>query len=200
MSREILILCGAILIGVAVYNHVYNSWDYHGPGMLVAENPVQSKIRLKPFRVQDFKIIPKAEFEIKARVLAKKQYSMGIEAKISPMDLALGWGPMSDDDVLSQLKITQNNRWYFVNYSSAPPIPHRQLMRHSGNMHMLPATQEIHDDLRKIKRGQVVSITGYLVNVYRDDGWKWYTSLSRTDTGARSCEVVWVEDLEILDL
>ena len=199
MSREILILCGVILIGVAVYNHIYNSWEYHGPGMLVVEEPVQRKIRQKPILVQDFKIVPKAEFRIKARVLAKQNYKLGIEAKLSPMDLVLGWGPMSDDDVLSQVKITQDDRWYFVNYNRAPPIPHRQLLRHSGNMHMLPASEEIFKELNRVGRGQVVEIAGYLVNVYRKDGWKWYTSLSRNDTGAGSCEVVWVEEFEILD-
>ncbi len=200
MGREILILCVMILIGVAFYNHLYNSWEYKGPGVLVNQEPVQTTIRKKPFRVQDFKIVPKAEFEVKARVLAKKNYKLGVDAKLSPVDLALGWGPMSDDDILSQLKITQDNRWYYVRYAKAPPIPHRQLMRHSGNMHMLPANKEVFDALKKVKPGQVVEFSGYLVNVYRDDGWKWFSSLSRTDTGERSCEVVWVETLDIIDL
>lgn len=200
MSREILILCVMILIGVAYYNHVYNSWEYQGPGVIVADEPVQERVRIAPFVVQDFKLIPKASIEIKARVLAKKHYKMGLEAKLSPVDLALGWGPMSDDAVLKRLKITQGNRWYYVRYDQAPPVPHRQLMRHSGNMHMLPADEEVADTLNRIKPGQVVAFSGYLVNVYRDDGWKWFTSLSRTDTGARSCEVVWVKELEIIDL
>ena len=110
MSREILILCVMILIGVAYYNHVYNSWEYQGPGVIVAQEPVQTRVRLKPFHVEDFKLVPKASFEIKARVLAKKPYRMGVEAALSPVDLALGWGPMSDDAVLKRLKITQNNR------------------------------------------------------------------------------------------
>lgn len=200
MSKEILILCVAILIGVAYFNHLYNSWEYHGPGVLVAEDPVQVRIRKKPFRVQNFKIVPKAEFEITARVLGKKNYKFGVEASLSPVDLALGWGPMSDDAVLKRLKITQDNRWYYVRYSSTPPVPHRQLMRHSGNMHMVPSSNDVFKRLEKVKPGQVVAISGYLINVYRDDGWKWFTSLSRTDSGARSCEVIWVEEFEVVDL
>ena len=200
MNREIIILCVVILFGVATYNHIYNSWEYEGPGVLVAQEPVQRRIRQKPFYVQNFKIVPKAEFDIKARVLSKKHYKLGIEANISPMDLALGWGPMSDDTILKGLKITQSNRWYRVRFSKAPPIPQRQLMRHSGNMHMLPATEQIFKRLNRVKPGQVIELSGYLVHVYRDDGWKWFTSLSRTDTGARSCEIVWVEEFEIIDL
>lgn len=200
MSKEILILCAVILIGVAYYHHIYSSWEYHSPGVLVAAEPVQTRIRKEPFRVQDFKIIPKADFEIRARVLGKKTYTMGIEANLSPIDLALGWGPMSDEAVLKRLKITQSNRWYYIHYSSTPPIPHKQLMRHSGNMHMLPASEEVFKALQAVKPGQVIDLSGYLVNVYRDDGWKWFSSMSRTDTGAQSCEVVWVEEFKVVDL
>lgn len=199
MSREIIALCVLILVGVAFFNKFYNSWEYKGPGVLVAEEPIQKKIRKKPFFVEDFKIIPKAEFSIKARVIAKKGYKMGIEANLSPVDLVLGWGPMSDASVLRRLKITQSNRWYEIKYNQAPPIPHRQLMRHSANMHMLPADEYVADNLGDIKPGQVIQLSGYLVYVFRDDGWRWYSSLTRTDSGARSCEVVWVEQLEVVD-
>ena len=55
---------------------------------------------------------PVAGFSIDARVLSREEYAVGREADLSPLDLALGWGPMRRDDVLSQLKISQGARFY----------------------------------------------------------------------------------------
>ena len=46
--------------------------------------------------------------------------------------------------------------------------------------------------------GDLISLDGYLVSVSSDGGWRWDTSLSRTDTGNGACEIVWVKRLTIL--
>jgi len=56
--------------------------------------------------------------------------------------------------------------------------------------------------------GDQVRIKGKLINVYAklvgnrsefDSEWlKWNTSITRTDTGAGACEVIYVEDVQIL--
>ncbi len=50
----------------------------------------------------NYQITPLAAFQIHARVLHKKEYSRGREADLSPVDFALGWGPMSDVHILQQ--------------------------------------------------------------------------------------------------
>jgi hypothetical protein len=47
--------------------------------------------------------------------------------------------------------------------------------------------------------GQIVHLEGDLVRADGKDGWHWVSSLSRTDTGDGSCEVVWVEHAEVSD-
>ena len=37
--------------------------------------------------------------------------------------------------------------------------------------------------------------SGSLVRIKAKDGWYWNTSLTRNDTGAHACEVIWVTDL-----
>jgi len=44
-----------------------------------------------------------------------------------------------------------------------------------------------------VRPGEIVNFSGYLVQVNKPNGWKWKTSLTRTDTGFGACEVVWVE-------
>jgi hypothetical protein len=43
---------------------------------------------------------------------------------------------------------------------------------------------------------KLVTVSGYLVDVRGANGFTWKTSLSRSDTGDGSCEIVWVERLE----
>lgn len=42
----------------------------------------------------------------------------------------------------------------------------------------------------------MIRITGQLVDIYRDDGWRWLSSRSRTDTGNDSCELVLLERID----
>ena len=119
------------------------------------------------------------------------------ESKISQVDLALGWGRMSDEAILKDIKISQRNRFYYWQVDEFI-IPRAEIERNSANMHMIPSSEYIEYQLDKVKPGQVIRFNGMLVNVIRDDGWRWKSSLSRKDTGGGACEVVWLEDFEIL--
>ncbi len=173
----------------------------HGPGVRVASAPEQDPIRgpAPEFQVDDFTITAQAEFFIEARVLSVKDYVLGTEAQLSPIDLALGWGPMSDSAVLDQLDISQSGRFYWYRWSGQAPLPPDVIRDHSANMHMIPANSYVEKTLDAVRIGQTVRISGYLVNVDRADGWRWRSSLSRTDSGAGACELIWVESVVIED-
>jgi len=51
--------------------------------------------------------------------------------------------------------------------------------------------------LLRIRAGQIVSLAGYLVEVRGPNGMRWRSSLTREDTGAGACELVWVETLDV---
>jgi len=53
--------------------------------------------------------------------------------------------------------------------------------------------EEFEKTLLAVKKGELVTVAGFLVEVTRPNGWKWRTSLTRTDTGGGACELVWVE-------
>lgn len=165
-----------------------------GPGVMAPDSPQQTKGDLPaPFLFKDYRITPLARFKIKAKVLSKKNYRLGREAELSPVDLALGWGRMSDEKILESIKITQSRRWYFW-YTRNFPIPRREIETHSSNMHIIPKNDLIAKELRRVRQGEIVEFSGYLVRVDGEGGWRWVSSLTRTDTGSNSCEVVWVEE------
>jgi hypothetical protein len=169
-----------------------------GPGVLAPEPPLQSDPdRDQPFVRGDFSLQPLARFEATARVLGREDYRLGTEADLSPTDLALGWGRMSDSAVVSALDIDQSGRWYHYSWDGAPPIPLPEIVRSSANMHLIPADEAVADSLRRVREGQVVRISGYLVEARRPDGWRWRSSLTRNDSGGGACEVVWLERLDV---
>jgi hypothetical protein len=156
--------------------------------------PLQSDVpaSLAPFRLQDASLQPLAGFSVEARVLSREDYSLGREAEFSPTDLALGWGRMGDDAVLDRLDIRQSSRWYHYRWRGDPPIPPREIVRSSANMHMIPADETVASALHDVEPGQRLRIDGWLVQVDANDGWHWRSSLTRGDTGDGACEVVYV--------
>ena len=195
--KKILFVVLVLLAGMA-----YRDWSLreieHPPGVLVSELPKQVNVRgLASVTMDGYELTPRAEFEIRARVLARKDYSWGTEADLSPVDLALGWGVMSDQAVLDRIEISQGSRWYYTRYELPAPISEKEIIQNSGNMHMVPAQNRIRKKLKDVRVGDIVRLRGRLVDIDHPSGWHWRTSLSRDDTGSGSCEIVYLEEIEI---
>ena len=155
--------------------------------------PVQSVSTRGVLRHNDHDLEPLADFAITARVLSRENYRFDRAAALSPLDLALGWGPMSDDNVVRHLNISQGGRWYFYRWSGEPPIPVHEMVRHSANMHLIPANDAVADALSRVRPGHVIELRGQLVEARGADGFQWRSSLTREDSGNGACEIVFVE-------
>ena len=142
-----------------------------------------------------WRIKPRARYDITARILSREDYHFDLLADLIPEDLALGWGPMSDNRVLRAFKITQGARFYSWMPKQDLPIPRQDVIEHSANTHVIAADSAVRRQLKRLRVGQVVHLTGFLVDAVRDDGAYINTSLTRSDTGAGSCEVVLVEQV-----
>jgi hypothetical protein len=170
------------------------------PGVLVPSDPDQLDLPLDtpPFEYGSFHLKPLAVFSIDARLLHRKTYRFDQQAALVPVDLALGWGPMSDQRVLDRLNITQSMRFYWYKYNMPPPIARDQIISHSTNVHVIPATKEIVARCKSLRTGSLIHLGGDLVAVSGPGIGNWQSSLSRTDTGNGACELMWVKELSIL--
>ncbi len=65
-------------------------------------------------------------------------------------------------------------------------------MRSSANMHLVPANDAVADALAAVDAGDRVRIDGWLVQIDATDGWRWRSSLTREDSGAGACELIYV--------
>ena len=171
---------------------------YHEPGILVDSRPKQVKIiNGKSWVYENYDFRPLAEINLDARVLSKKYYTSDRESDISPLDLALGWGKMSDSAILDKIDISQRLRWYFWKTPKFP-IPRKEIELSSANMHMIPSNESIENTLDAVLEGNVIRLEGILVEITADDGYRWRSSLNRSDNGNGACEIVWVTKLNIL--
>jgi hypothetical protein len=184
------------LISYGGYQYLSQRPVSRGDGVVASQQPAQNSSNQQGFTHNGYQITPLEDFAIEARVLAAKDYTFGREADLSPVDLALGWGSMSDEAILKDIKISQSNRFYFWRVESFP-IPREEIETQSANMHLIPADKYIEKTLKAIRPGQVVKLTGYLIEAKADDGWRWKSSLTRNDTGAGACEVVYVKSISV---
>jgi hypothetical protein len=183
----------ALLGGVQWWRHRPQT---HSPGVLAPDAPTQ--IDLDPgstLQRGDITLRTRARFELTARVLSREDYRFDAGASLAPVDLALGWGRMSDSAVLAQIQISQENRFYHWHVEHFP-IPRREIEQSSANMHMIPADDTTRRELDRVRPGELIHLQGFLVDASRPNGWRWRTSMTRDDTGDGACELVYVESVE----
>ncbi len=189
-TRLLLLLFLALLTSSSCSKRIPN-------GVLAPGEPIQSPlVEVAPIARRGFTLTPLAHFEVTARVLSAKHYHFDREARLAPVDLALGWGPMSNSGVLEDLSIHQDARAYFWT-AREMPLERDLLESHSANMHLIGADPDVERRLKRVRKDQVVTLQGSLVRVEASDGWKWTSSLTRTDTGEGACEVVLVDSLSV---
>lgn len=197
-ARRRLALCG-LLLGAGIYGLWPRPALRHPPGMLVTAAPEQHWIAGRPLPAQHgWTLDAAATYTIKARVLHTRRYWDDGSALV-PYDVALGWGPMSDQAVLDRLQISQSTRFMFSVWADPPPIPGKEIGCHSSNNHLIAASPAVAAVIRKLRTGQIATLRGYLVNATSPDGGHWNTSLTRTDDGPGACELFYVESAQAED-
>lgn len=189
-----------LIIVFFAWKHFYYIGDAPelGPGAIAGGTPYQNPTDERSFRKGDYTYYPRASFEVEARVLSASRYYFDQEARISPIDLALGWGQMSDEAIINQFDIWQEKRWYEWEADNLP-IPKYEVINNSANMHLIPDNEVIAEEFKKIRNGDLVDIKGYLVDVKKNTGWKWKTSMVRSDQGAGACEIIYVKSFSIIN-
>lgn len=192
--KGFFIFCGLL---VGLYLFWENSEISRLAGVLAPDEPHQREVHSASFRDKNgYRLTLLATFDIRARVIARERYRFGRAADLSPIDLVLGWGAMSDSEVLKKISFSQGGRAYTW-MTSVFPVPKRVIETHSANMHMIPADGAIERQLKSIRAGNMVHLKGFLVEVAAAEGWRWKSSLTRDDTGGGACELILVESLYV---
>ena len=195
-----------VLIGALTLGALWHQWQqfelrpvHPADGPLATTDPLQTDLEREVTAKQGrWTLTGRAHYEVTARILGREEYRFDTLADLIPEDLALGWGAMSDNRVLESFEITQSVRFYSWRPRNEMPIAREEVIEHSANTHVIAADEHVRSQLKRLRVGQVVHLTGVLVDGVRDDGMYIHTSLTRNDSGAGACEVMLVEDVEVL--
>jgi hypothetical protein len=197
MWRHPVIAAALLLyIGWGAWNWLADRPVPQPDGVLAGEEPLQTDLAGgRKVQVGRWTLTERARYQVTARILARERYHFDGLSDLIPEDLALGWGPMSDSRNLRSIDISQSNRFYYWRVPPQSPLSKDAIITHSANTHVIPQDALVARQLSRLRPGQVVTLSGELVDGVRDDG-RWIkTSMVRTDTGAGACEVMLVADV-----
>lgn len=197
--KKILKIISPVIIIAGLYFIFQTPEIKQPPGIFAPKPPIQKNLTNNEIWIYKNHVLTSvAEFKINCKVLNTKTYGSDDMSDFCPLDIAVGWGKMSDQLVVDQIDIKQQHRWY-VWHTDHFPIPRGELERSSSNIHIIPKSDEVLDQLENIIRGNIITLEGKLVNVKdNDSNFIWKTSTKRTDTGSGACEILWVEKVDIL--
>lgn len=182
------------LLGCGIWWFISSRPLRDAPGIFVHGEPAQKIIPAKMLgEIDGWQITALAEYSVRGRVLGTKRYRSGPQSGLVPVDVAIGWGRMSDQAVLDALEISMTNRFYFYEWKDAPPIPADEIKVSSANNHVIAANDSVRKVIGSLRVGQIVTLKGFLVNANGPEGISWKSSLTRTDSGNGACELFYVE-------
>ncbi|MDL2274828.1 hypothetical protein LJC22_01725 [Desulfosarcina sp. OttesenSCG-928-G10] len=192
MKNKLYLFLSAVVVMVLLSCSQKADWE----GMPAPNVPEQNTTDLPaPFRHEDYTIKPLANYTITAIVFSTERYSFDKGAVLSPLDLLLGWKRMSAADVINQFEFSQSGRRGRVTTKGEHyPIPKKEVDKSIANTHCVPASNAIKKKLLKLKKYDLITMKGYLVEI-RGKNFVWRSSLTRDDVGGGACEVLWVTDV-----
>ncbi len=193
-----------IALFIVALSKAWGQWEHRAihpaDGAIAPNEPLQTEADGAAVIVLGrWTLTPRTTYDVTARILSREDYRFDPISDLAPMDLALGWGPMSDNRVLEAFKVSQGARFYsWRPVTESMPIELREVTQYSANTHVIPANAAVASQLARLRLGgQVVHLTGLLVDGVRDDGMTIHTSLTRTDSGAGACEFMLVQDVQV---
>ena len=168
MERILILLSGMVLAGCS------SPWD--GP----LPDPHQVEIEEGSAEsIEQGGLIRVARFDAEVLVLSRREYETRMDDPLSaysPVDLAVAWGDAARLGVRSQFRIQQPWRRYSWRYEvqtqkgDPEPVDVSVFRHKSANWHIVPSSSSISRDIMDVEEGEVVRLSGYLVDARRADG------------------------------
>ena len=191
VTRKV-ILIGLLILGVWFYETMRPVPQ--PPGILAPDPPHIGAVTQKgrTFVRNDYVFTELAEFEARARVLSTERYGRDRESQAVLVDVVLGWGRMSDSVTLKHVDVAQTQR-RVLSKSYDPAFPDAELEASIANLHLVTSDPAPEKTIKQLRAGNVVRLTGYLVEVAGGDGWRW-KGQPRADWPST---LLWVERIEI---
>ena len=169
--------------------------------------PIQTGTSAEPFSFKfkntNYEVTPKADYELWGLVVTHN-YINNIsdiyhdEESLDLKDICVIWGQNAKTGVYEKGKYKSGSwtcYWRFKSGEAWSQFSESQI----ANNHLITSDPTIQNQIRNVRIGDQVHIKGYLADYKNENtGWKRETSMTRKDTGNHACEVVYLEEFEVL--
>jgi len=167
--------------------------------------PVQTPTREKPFdfyyRKKQYLVKPVANYELWGVVVTHNNITgmtdiTHTEDSVDLKDLCVVWGDNIKANHYREVSYSSGDFTCFFSYQRPLQFNHSQL----SNNHLLSDNKQVRDLIRGTNIGDQIYLKGMLVNYAPASNPQWVrrSSTIRNDAGKRACEVVFVNDFEII--
>lgn len=180
----------------------------------VLSDPIQTETKSREaitFEKDDYgyELTPLFDYEINGLVVHRMDYTWFSIYKMDsvfPLDLCIMWGDNIKNGVYGEksLKFSQDTRFCRYSWRGELAFDANEV----SNNHILVNNDDLEKRLRGINSGDQVKIKGKLVNVtgknigtpgkYDPETFGMGSSIRRNDAEAGACEIIYLEDFEIL--
>ena len=172
------------------------------------QDPIQREVDLEPFFFPymgtTYVIEPEAEYELWGLVVTHNNTRGWADiyhdnSSVDIKDLCVIWGDNLENNIHHSMKFSSNT---WTCYYQADSRSTHELFNglQLSNNHLLSPNSNMREEIFKASVGDQVHLKGMLVNYYPKGSPEYVrsTSLVRSDTGNGACEVVFVEEIDIL--
>jgi len=176
------------------------------PGILIEQTPQIGAVRSpQSWTRGNYTITPVAAFRARCRVLQKwvdlksTEYQLRL-AELGRVEVAIGWGPASDQDVMDHIIFHWQQGWYSWrltdNFDKYPwPKIHANMC-----YARLVCEPEVEEKLvSSVGAGDIIDIDGYLINAVHSNGqWGFSSPTDHDYSEDKIFRYIWVNSVKLL--
>lgn len=202
-----------IVLCALIYSIIYKTrLDEKYEGVLEPKQTATSGSIIKRINGVNVALNLVANYQIMGRVVDVERYNnsgkisdeYSMLNSLSQIDLGISWNDMAISKNNNKVTwISKGDRHLQAIYKDRRWVDEMggldKINQSWSNNHLIPSNNIVAEDINKIKVGDFVKIEGYLVNLMCEltavKYIKYYTSMTRTDTGSGACEVIYVTNV-----
>lgn len=169
------------------------------------QEPIQVDTEIEPFSFayagKSYTVEPVADYELWGLVVSHNDIESFMDfvhdaSSVDTKDLCVIWGPNLETNDFQQIEFTSGDFTCFFQFPSGVDFRFDSI----SNNHLITDNQSIRDVIANIRVGDQVHILGSLVN-YQEAGTTFWrrSSTKRRDSGNGACEVIFVDEIEIIE-
>lgn len=200
------LLLGAVLLTAVAWGQKGSFVDYHRVDPSLLAEPVQAETTREAltfdYRGASYRVRPVADYDIRGLVVSLNDATAFYDIyhdrnSVDTRDLGLIWGPNLQSNDFHDVKfwsVSWSLNWKYRRGVTFDPDA-------ISNNHLITAKKTVREQIARVRVGDQIQMRGMLVD-YADarypDQWR-STSTTRGDYENGACEVLFVDELQILE-